>query len=154
MAASELALERIVDAPIDAVFARLADIDGYNEWMPTRGSILSSTKQTSPGEPGLGSTYTDRTSAGTVLGEIVAFEQPTRLVFHWWEPGRGGRVHAEGWPGYELEVVSDHATRVRHGARLEVHGSRSLLMPVYRWLARRERTATMEALQASFRSEP
>ncbi|MGC5076165.1 SRPBCC family protein [Agrococcus sp. DT81.2] len=151
MAVVEFELHGIVDAPIDAVFARLADIEGYNDWMPRKGSIFRTTEQTSPGEPQLGTTYVDRSAAGTTPGEIVAFERPTRLVYHWWEPGRGGRRVAEGWPGYELEAASEGSTLVRHGARVEVSGIRRLMMPVYRWLARRERAAVLEALQASFR---
>lgn len=153
MAVVEFELHGVVDAPIDAVFARLADIDGYNRWMPRKGTIFRTTEQTAPGEPRLGTTYVDRSAAGTTPGEIVAFEPPTRLVYHWWEPGRGGRRTAEGWPGYELEAASERTTRVRHGARLEVNGIRALLMPAYRWLAKRERAATLEALQASFRAE-
>ena len=151
MAVVEFELRGVVDAPIDAVFDRLADIEGYNAWMPRKGSILRSTEQTSPGEPGLGTTFIDRTSAGTVPGDIVAFERPTRIDFHWWEPGRDGRIISQGWPGYELEAASERSTRVRHHARLEVNGIRSLFMPAYRWLAKRERTVTLEALQASFR---
>ncbi|MFJ6113692.1 SRPBCC family protein [Agrococcus sediminis] len=151
MAVVELELERVVDAPIDAVFDRLADIDGHNAWMPRRGSIFRTTEQTSPGEPQVGTTYVDRTSVGTTPGEIVELERPHRLVYHWWEPGRDGAVSAQGWPGYELEAFDEQSTRVRHRARLEVNGIRSLAMPAYRWLARRERTATLEALQASFR---
>ena len=153
MAVVEFELRGVVDAPMDAVFARLADIDGYNDWMPRKGSIFRTTEQTSAGEPQLGTTYVDRSAAGTTPGEIVAFERPTRLVYHWWEPGRGGRVNAEGWPGYELEPASERATRVRHSARVEVNGIRGLLMPAYRWLAKRERTATLEALRASFGRE-
>lgn len=39
---------------------------------------------------------------------------------------------------------------VRHRVRLATHGIHRLMTPVYRWLAVRERTATMDALQASF----
>lgn len=153
MAVIEFELQGAVDAPIEAVFARLADIEGYNDWMPRKGSVFRTTEQTSPGEPQLGTTYVDRSAAGTTPGEIVAFERPTRLVYHWWEPGRGGRVNAEGWPGYELEAASEGGTLVRHGARVEVNGIRRLMTPVYRWLAKRERAAVLEALQASFRRE-
>ena len=50
----EFELERTVHAPIEQVFARLTDIDGHNEWMPRKGSILKHTEQTSPGEPSVG----------------------------------------------------------------------------------------------------
>ena len=135
------------------MFARLADIEGYNDWMPRKGSIFRTTEQTSPGEPRLGTTYVDRSAAGTTPGELGAFERPTRLVDHRWEPGRGGRVNAEGWPGYELEAASEGRTLVSHGARVEVNGIHSLVTPAYRWLAKRERATVLAALEASFRRE-
>jgi len=52
MGVIEFELERIVRAPVHDVFTRLADIEGYNDWMPTKGSIRRLTEQTSPGEPG------------------------------------------------------------------------------------------------------
>jgi uncharacterized protein YndB with AHSA1/START domain len=152
MAVYEFELERVIAAPIEAVFDRLADIEGHHDWMPHKGTIFRATEQTSPGPPRRGTTYVDRTSVGSTPGEIAVFQRPTRLVYHWWEPWRG-RIIAEGWPGYELTDAGDGTTRVRHAARLQVRGIRQLAMPVYRYLARRERTATLEALQASFAGE-
>ena len=61
---------------------RVLVVEGYNDWMPRKGSIFRTTEQTSPDEPALGTTCVDR-SAGTTRGEMVAFEPPTRLVYHW-----------------------------------------------------------------------
>src|SRR5690606_31555758 len=58
----EFELERTIRAPIDQVFARLVDIDGYNEWMAGTGSMLRHTRQTSPGEPAGGTTFIDDTT--------------------------------------------------------------------------------------------
>ena len=38
MGVVEFDLERTIKAPIQAVFARLADINGHNELMPRKGS--------------------------------------------------------------------------------------------------------------------
>ena len=76
MAVIEFELTRIVHAPIEQVFDRLADIQGYDSWMPKKGSIFRSTEQTSPGEPQLGTTYVDRTSVGDTPGEIAEFVRP------------------------------------------------------------------------------
>lgn len=151
MAVIEFELTRIVHAPIEQVFDRLADIQGYDSWMPKKGSIFRSTEQTSPGEPQLGTTYVDRTSVGDTPGEIAEFVRPTRLVYHWWDRGRSGRMSTEGWPGYTLEAQADGTTLVRHHARMQAYGMQRLAMPIYRWIAVRERTATIDALQASFR---
>lgn len=154
MGVIEFDVVRTIAAPIDEVFDRLADIDGYGEWMPKRGSLLRQTQQTSPGPVGLGTTYFDQTSAGDTPGDIVEFVRPTAIVFHWWDASSNGRFKAEGWPGYRLEAVGRSSTEVHHHARLQVYGFSRLMTPVYRWLARRERTVVVEALQASFARPP
>jgi uncharacterized protein YndB with AHSA1/START domain len=151
MGVIEFEIERLVSAPVHDVFARLADIEGHNDWMPGKGSILARTRQTSPGAPALGTTYLDKTSFGSTPGEIVEFEPPHVLVYHWWNRSGGGRLHVEGWPGYGLTARGDDETVVRHHSKLITYGVYQLATPVLHWVARRERTATMEALTASFR---
>jgi uncharacterized protein YndB with AHSA1/START domain len=153
MGAIELDVTRVVRAPVHEVFDRLADIEGYNTWMPSKGSMRRHTQQTSSGEPGLGTTYVDKTLAGTIPGEIVEFDRPTRLGYHWWSSTKGGRVHMEGWPGYSLEAQDDGTTLVRHEARMNTHGLYRLATPGMRWMATRERTATIDALQKSFETQ-
>ena len=148
----ELEVTRTVGAPIEQVFARLADIEGRNAWMPRKGSILGRTEQTSAGGPGLGTTYLDHTSMGATPGEVVLFEPPYALGYHWWNRSRGGRLHVEGWPTYDLEVAVDGATVVRHIATMRTYGIYRCANPVLRRIAVRERTATINALKASFES--
>jgi uncharacterized protein YndB with AHSA1/START domain len=148
----ELEVVRHIRAPIEQVFSRLADIDGHNDWMPKRGSILRHTQQTSTGEPTLGTTYLDDTSFGATPGEVVEFDPPHKLVYHWWEKSRSGKVKLEGWPGYSLEVSDSRTTLVRHHATMQAYGLYRLATPLLRRLAVRERTATVDALQASFES--
>jgi uncharacterized protein YndB with AHSA1/START domain len=146
----EFELQRTVKAPVAEVFARLADIEGHNRWMPRKGSILRETRQTSPGPPGVGTTYEDSTRVGRTPGEIVEFEPPRRLVYHWWDSTSSGKITTEGWPGYTLEPVGEGETLVRHDARLRANGPWRLAKPVLRMLARRERGAVLEALEKSF----
>lgn len=150
MGTIEFELERTVNAPIDQVFARLADINGYGDWMPAKGSILKHSEQTSPGEPCVGTTFLDKTSVGDTPGDIAEFDRPNRIVFHWWDRTGSGRTKVEGWPGYSLQAVDDRTTLVRHHARMQTYGAYRLAAPVLRRLAVRERTATIEALQRSF----
>jgi uncharacterized protein YndB with AHSA1/START domain len=152
MGVIELEVVRTVDAPIGQVFARLADIEGHNDWMPSKGSMFRGTRQTSAGEPTLGTTFLDQTSFGPTPGEIVVFEPPHALVYHWWDRSKAGKPKIEGWPGYELEATGQDATLVRHRAKLHTHGIYRWAGPVLRRLALRERTATMDALKASFES--
>ena len=146
----EFEIERTVAAPIGEVFARLADIEGHNAWVPGRGSILRGTRQTSPGPVAAGTTYEDRTRMGTMPGEIAELDAPSRIVYHWWDRSSSGTTRMEGWPGYTLEVVGEGETLVRHHVRLRANGIRALGTPVLRIIARRERTATLDALVRSF----
>jgi uncharacterized protein YndB with AHSA1/START domain len=146
----ELEIERTVGAPVADVFARLADIEGHNAWLPGKGSILRQSRLTSPEPPGLGTTYEDVTRMGTMPGEVVEFDPPHRLVYHWWSSTSSGKVAMEGWPAYTLESLGERETLVRHHARLRANGVRALAAPVLRAFARRERTATMDALVRSF----
>jgi uncharacterized protein YndB with AHSA1/START domain len=150
MGVIEFELERTIEAPIHDVFARLADIDGHNAWMPKTGSILRHTQQTSPGEPALGTTFLDETVFGPTPGEIVEFRAPHTLVYHWWDSSRSGRLKTEGWPGYSLERLDDTTTLVHHHARMRTYGLSRLATPIFRRIAVRERTATVDALKASF----
>lgn len=150
MGVVELEVERTVLAPVEDVFDRLADIMGYSDWMPAKGSILRRTEQTSPGEPSLGTTYVDDTSYGKTPGEIVEFDRPHRLVFHWWDSSRRGGMKLEGWPGYTLTPDGRGMTLVRHHVKLRTYGAYRLATPVLRRLALKERTATVEALKTSF----
>jgi|GEM_PF-1005373 len=143
-------LVRVIPAPIDEVFARLIDFAGYAEWMPATGTILRSTRQTSVGEPSVGTTFVDDTTYGRTPGQIVEFDRPTRVVFHWWDEPRHGWIATEGWPGYALEAVDDATTQVRHFAALRAHGIARVGMPFWRRVALRERSTTIDALQASF----
>jgi uncharacterized protein YndB with AHSA1/START domain len=152
MGVVDFELERHISAPIHDVFARLSDIEGHNEWMPKKGSILRHTQQTSPGPPSLGTTFIDETSFGPTPGEIVEFDAPNRLTYHWWDSFKSGRVKAEGWPSYSLEAADDDATLVRHHATMRTYGIYRLATPVLRRIAVRERTATVDALKASFES--
>jgi uncharacterized protein YndB with AHSA1/START domain len=143
-------LQRTIKAPIGEVFARLADIEGHNQWMPGKASILKGTKQTSPGPVGLGTSYEDSTKFGTTPGEIVVFEPPRRLLHHWWDKTSSGRTKFEGWPGYTLEPAGDGETFVRHDAKLRTYGIYNLATPVLVMIAKKERTAVLDALEKSF----
>lgn len=150
MTDAELELTRTIRAPIEQVFARLADMEGHNQWMPKKGSMRRHTRQTSSGPAGLGTTYEDRTTVGLIPGEIVEFAPPRRILHHWWDSTKSGRIKMEGWPGYILESTGDNETLVRHNAKLRAHGIYSLAIPILKRLASRERAATLEALKKSF----
>ena len=150
MGVIEFDLTRTVHARIQDVFARLADINGHNDWMPKTGSMFRRTRQTSPGVPALGTTYLDETSYGPTPGEIVDFQPPHTLVYHWWDRSKAGKLKLEGWPAYRLEPSDGGFTLVRHNAKLHTYGVYRLATPVLRRIAKKERAVTLEALAASF----
>jgi uncharacterized protein YndB with AHSA1/START domain len=92
----EFELARTIRAPIDQVFARLVDIEGHNDWMADTGSMLKRTRQTSPGEPAVGTTFVDETSQGPMPGEIAEMEAPHTIVYHWWEKSKSGQAQVRG----------------------------------------------------------
>ena len=74
----EFEIQRTIPAPVDQVFARLVDIEGHNDWMVNTGSMLKHTRQTSPGEPAVGTTFVDETTQGAMPGEIAEMDAHTR----------------------------------------------------------------------------
>ncbi|MDR7254701.1 uncharacterized protein YndB with AHSA1/START domain [Nocardioides sp. BE266] len=151
MGEAELELTRTIRAPIADVFDRLADVEGHDAWMPHKGSIRRASRQTSSGPTGVGTTYEDSTLFGKAPGEVVTFDRPERLVYHWWQKAPWGAVLAEGWPGYTLEAVGERETLVRHHARLRTYGIYGPATAVMKRIALRERTVVLDALEASFR---
>jgi uncharacterized protein YndB with AHSA1/START domain len=146
----EFELVREVPAPVADVFARLADIESYDTWMPHKGSIRRGSRVTSTGELGVGTTYVDQTVMGAAPGEVAAYAPPHEVVYHWWlRPGKDA-PGLEGWPGYQLEATGPGTTRVRHHVRLQTRRGYQVLTPALARVARRERTATLDALVASF----
>lgn len=142
-------IQETIHQPMEEVFARLVDIDGYSEWRAGGGGIFRTCSQDSPGAVGEGTRYTDRTWLGTVRGEVVEFDRPHRVVFHYTFRLLGIPT-IEGWPGYTLESDGAGATRLHHHAEARAYGPVRLLEPVIQRIADRERGATVRALKGSF----
>src|SRR5205807_7092789 len=69
-----------IDRPIDAVFARLADLEGYRTWMHRTG-LFRRSRPTSDGPIREGTVYLDATRMGTFRGEVTDFQPPARIGF-------------------------------------------------------------------------
>ena len=138
-----------IDRPIGAVFARLADLDGYRTWMRRTG-LFRRSGQTSDGPVGPGTAYFDATRMGTFRGEVTEFEPPVRIGFRetlrWF-----GSELMEARPAYTLEADQDK-TIVHHVAEGELFGMMRLMKPVAARLARSERARTVESLKRSLES--
>ena len=86
-------------------------------------------------------------------GEIAELERPHTIVFHWWEKSKWA-AEVEGWPSYHLQPSGDTQTLVRHRGKLMSYGVWRLGTPIWRRLAVKERTITLDALKASFEPGP
>lgn len=142
-------LHAVIPAPVDQVFTRVADIDRYSEWRTGGGGIFLACHQDSPGPVRQGTRYTDRTRLGTVIGEVVEFDRPTRVVFHY-RSILLGRTTIEGWPGYTLQADGAGGTLVHHHAEARAYGPMRLLEPLLQRIADLERLRTLQALKRSF----
>ena len=144
-------IEEIIHRPVEEVFHRLVDIDGYPDWMPEGGLLITCWKDSD--EPvEVGTRYIDRTRLGTVRGEVAELDPPKRVVFHY-TARLFGLTMMQGWPGYTLHRVRDGVTRVHHMARGRLHGAFKLLHPVIQRIAQAERRRTVEALKASLEAD-
>lgn len=142
-------IHETIRQPVEEVFGRLTDIDGYREWRAGRGGIFLTCRQDSPGPVGEGTRYTDRTWLGTARGEVVEFDRPWSVIFHY-TFRLLGRTTIEGWPGYTLEPDGAGGTRLQHHAEARTYGPLRLLEPLIQLVADRERRATVQALKESF----
>ncbi|MDQ3492236.1 MAG: SRPBCC family protein, partial [Chloroflexota bacterium] len=97
-----------IDRPIDDVFARLTNLEGYGAWMPHTG-LFGSCRQTSDGPVGKGTTFIDSSRMGRFSGEVTDFERPSRVTF-------GEAMRVFGW----------EAMRARAGYSLRSNGTRTV----------------------------
>ena len=139
-----------IDRPIGDVFARLADLDGYREWMRRTG-LFRRSGQTSDGPVGSGTAYYDATWMGTFRGVVTDYEPPARIGFretlHWF-----GSDLMEARPAYVL-AEDRNTTIVHHVAEGELFGMMRFMKPVAALLARSERARTVESLRRSLESQ-
>lgn len=140
-------IEESIDRPVEEVFDRLADIDGYPDWLP-RAGIYRGGGLVDPHESvGNGTEFYDDTIFGRFRGRVTVFEPPDRIEFHQTLRLGGARLF-DSLPGYELEST-DEGTRVHHYGEARPHGPLRLLEPLFRAIARRERKRVIDELSDS-----
>jgi uncharacterized protein YndB with AHSA1/START domain len=142
-------LDTEIHRPIEEVFERLVDIDGYSSWLP-QSRVFLDCRQTSEGPARLGTTLIDETRIGTYQGAVTEFQRPTKVSFRMILRWFGVNV-MESRPTYLLEPV-DGGTRVRHLAEGELYGLFRLLEPYVAIRARMERERTVATLKRSLES--
>ena len=139
----------MIERPIGDVFARLANLDGYGDWMHRTG-LFRRSGQMSDGPLGPGTAYLDATRMGTFHGQVTDYQQPSRIGFRetlrWF-----GTDLMQARPEYRLEADQDR-TIVHHVAEGDLFGCMRLMKPIAALLARSERARTVKSLRRSFES--
>ncbi len=132
------------DTP-ERVFARLADLRAYGDWLPGSANYRG-THEISPGPVAVGTTYVEPDPFGTREGEVTELDAPRRLAFVQTMLMRPAFL---GWIGielaYELTPHADHV-HVRRTVVFTPRGSTKFAWPVIRRLFRRENARIMRAL--------
>lgn len=139
-------LKRVVDEPIDDVFDRLVDIDGYRAWMSREG-LFRDSGQVDEGRVETGTRFYDQSSFGRLRGEVTELDRPNRVAFRQ-VLRRHDRPVLESRPTYELERVGN-GTAIRHIAEAELHGAYKIFEPVIYFVARSERNRVLDSLEGS-----
>jgi uncharacterized protein YndB with AHSA1/START domain len=69
-----------IQAPIQKVFAVVTDLSGYSNWLP-QNSAYKDTTDVSDSPVKLGTTYSESGPSGVKTGEVVEFEEPSKVTF-------------------------------------------------------------------------
>jgi uncharacterized protein YndB with AHSA1/START domain len=64
----------------ETVFALIADLPNYDQWLP-RSRAFGSVAQITPVPVGLGTTYIDSGSSGTMRGSVIDYQPPACIAF-------------------------------------------------------------------------
>lgn len=146
----ELEVETDIAQPVDDVFARLTDIDHYQDWLPKSLVFRGGGVATPIGEVTHGTEFIDVTPLGRLSGIVTVFEPPTHIAFEQ-TLRRLGKTVFVSRPSHEL-FATEGGTHLRHHGEAEVFGILAPAEPLIRFLAVRERTRVVDALARSFQS--
>jgi uncharacterized protein YndB with AHSA1/START domain len=78
---SEIRQEAHIRAPVEEIFAAIADFRGYGRWLTT-SSVFEGISDISSDPIRLGTTWSERGPNGVRQGTVTEFEAPTRVTFH------------------------------------------------------------------------
>ena len=144
----ELRFETDVGASADDVFSLLADLRGYDRWLP-RSSAFHGTSTISDGPIGVGTTYVEPGPLGTRHGVVTRLTRPTRLDF---EQPMTLRPSFLGVIGIKLfHTLTPEGDHVHVLRRLELtpSGPIKLAMPLVVSAFRSENERMMQVLKSS-----
>jgi uncharacterized protein YndB with AHSA1/START domain len=142
----ELRFETEIAASAETVFDLIADLRGYDRWLP-RSKDFPGTTEISDGRVGVGTTYVEDASTGVRRGRITEFARPRRIVFDQpmsLKPRFMGVIRIVA--SYDLEPRGDSV----HVRRVVVLDFPPAMKPVQRVVVprfRRENERTLAALK-------
>ena len=153
MASSTVRFESLttIQRPPSAVFERLADLPAYRSWMHRTGLFRWCGLSSDDGPLHQGTAYFDATRMGRFEGEVTEFEPPSRLGFQ-----ETLRWYGSGTMQARIEYIlegDDDRTTVHHIAVGELCGWMRLMKPAAAFMAKSERTRTLNSLRRSLESE-
>jgi len=132
-----------IAAPIDRVFAVLADLEAYPQWLPASG-LYNATTQVSDSPVRLGTTYVDQSKQAALYGQVTAFNPPGNLAFHQETRVPLGRLAVD--IRYRLETIPS-GTRVFRTTSPHLFGPIAFLQGALVRSIRKENLRTLEMMK-------
>jgi uncharacterized protein YndB with AHSA1/START domain len=141
---AELQFEMVIQRPVDAVFALIADLPNYDQWLPP-STLYGTVTQYSELPVHAGTHYVDQGRMSRMTGVVTEFEPPTRIAFRQTSVMLFGALTVDVY--YTLAAEGD-ATRVGRQVVVRSHGAYSLLEPVLLGQIRKESERILAAMKA------
>ena len=132
-----------IAAPVERVFALLADLTEYSRWLPPSG-LYNATSQVSETPVRLGTTYVDQSRQATLYGRVTACRPPESLAFHQETRMALGRLAID--IRYRLEPIAG-GTRVFRTTSPQFFGAIAFLQGPIRRSIRRENLRTLARMK-------
>jgi len=142
-----LRFEAEIEASAERVFALLANLRGYDLWLP-RSRAWRGTSHISPGPIRLGTTYVEPGGFGVRHGRVTEFDPPTRIGF---EQPMTSRRRVLGVIGIRLAhtlTPEGQGVRLLRVLELEPRGPARIAMPLLILPFRAENARVLRALKS------
>lgn len=143
----ELRFESEVQASAEHVFALLADLRGYDRWLP-RSRAWRGTSHISSGPTRLGTTYVEPGPLGVRHGRVTELDPPARIDF---EQPMTSKHRVLGVIGIRLAhtlTPGDRGVRLVRVLKLAPRGPVQVAQPLLLVLFRTENARVVRALKA------
>src|SRR2546430_908406 len=143
-----------IDGRSEAIFALIADLPHYDQWLP-RSRAFGSVIQISPLPVGLGTTYTDSGPSGIMQGSVIDHQPPTRIAFEQTMPVKLLLFAAILTLSIRYTIEPDRqATRVDREVSFQPHGVIKVAQPIITATIRRESGRILQAMKRAVESQP